>query len=159
MAHILLARGVLQRQPLILTSASRHRFRSNRAQPPPLPPSEPPGTEGESQGGAASQATASSPPSPSVPPSSGPSGLPTLDFAPRPETETQNARTGARSAKGSLSTIERRRRFMGRFALGAFAVGVGFGIVHLGRPWERDELNGRQAVEEVSMVCFSFVAV
>ncbi|KAF8516989.1 HAD-like domain-containing protein [Gautieria morchelliformis] len=130
MAHILLARVVLRRQPFIVNTALSTRFRSNRSQRDPPPP--------EPAGGSSTPEAA--PPAP--PPPGGPL---TLDFTPRAEPDE---RTGARSSKGSLSSIERRRRFMGRLAFGIFAMGIGFGVVHLGRPWEPDELSGRQSVDE-----------
>lgn len=152
MAHIQLARAALRRQPLIFNAELHPRFHSTRGQPPPQPHER---SGGSSESPAASTKQPPPPPSPpsseSLPPNSpSPSGAAlTLDFAPRSQTESPNERTGARSAKGSLSSIERRRRFMGRMALGIFALGIGFGVVHLGRAWEPDELNGRQSVEEV----------
>ncbi|KAB5591275.1 Mitochondrial import inner membrane translocase [Ceratobasidium theobromae] len=74
-----------------------------------------------------------------------PKSLPSLDIspieapppsdAPRPSGE----RTGARSSKDSLSTIERKRRALGRWSLVFALSGVISGIVYMGRDWESDE--------------------
>ncbi|KAG1908494.1 HAD-like domain-containing protein [Suillus fuscotomentosus] len=90
------------------------------------------------------------PPSPPQnPPSSPPTSLPSLDFQPvEPEPE-KTQRTGAKSSKDSLSSIERKRRFLGRLSLGVLAVALGVQVVYLGRDWETDELKERkQTVEE-----------
>jgi mitochondrial import inner membrane translocase subunit TIM50 len=81
---------------------------------------------------------------PSVPPSSTPTTL-SLDFAP-PEPGTERERTGAKSSKDSLSSIERRRRQLGRVSFGLFALGLVGGCVYLGREWTEDELVSRKSV-------------
>ncbi|KDR69858.1 hypothetical protein GALMADRAFT_77092 [Galerina marginata CBS 339.88] len=68
------------------------------------------------------------------------SGVPTLDFSP-PELEKEFQRTGAKSSKGSLSTNERKRRFMGRVSLAVLALAFGASTVYMGRDWEEDELK------------------
>lgn len=72
------------------------------------------------------------------------SSLPSLDIAPGAEEEPQ--RTGARSSKDSLSSIERRRRFMGRVSLAVLLLGTAVQTWYLGREWEEDELNDRRLV-------------
>ncbi|EJD08232.1 HAD-like protein [Fomitiporia mediterranea MF3/22] len=68
-----------------------------------------------------------------------------LDFSPKAESEGEPMqRTGARSSKDSLSSIERRRRFLGRATLAAFGVGVIAGTFYLGREWEADELKAKK---------------
>ena len=68
-----------------------------------------------------------------------------LDFAP-PEPGTERERTGAKSSKDSLSSIERRRRQLGRVSFGLFAIGLLSGCVYLGREWTEDELVSRKLV-------------
>ncbi len=68
-----------------------------------------------------------------------------LDFAP-PEPGAEQERTGAKSSKDSLSSIERRRRQMGRVSFGLFAIGLLSGCVFLGREWSEDELVERKSV-------------
>lgn len=68
-----------------------------------------------------------------------------LDFAP-PEPGTERERTGAKSSKDSLSSIERRRRQLGRVSFGLFAIGLLSGSVYLGREWSEDELVERKSV-------------
>lgn len=55
-------------------------------------------------------------------------------------------RTGAKSSKDSLSSIERRRRYLGRVALGAFAIAFGVQVFYMGREWEEDELRSKKLV-------------
>jgi import inner membrane translocase subunit TIM50 len=89
--------------------------------------------------------TANPPPSPPQnPPPPPPSSLPSLDFQPAEPEKTQ--RTGAKSSKDSLSSIERKRRFLGRLSLGVLAVALGVQVVYLGREWEADELKARKQV-------------
>ena len=68
-----------------------------------------------------------------------------LDFAP-PEPGAERERTGAKSSKDSLSSIERRRRQLGRVSFGLFAIGLLSGCVYLGREWTEDELVLRKVV-------------
>ncbi|KAF8588844.1 HAD-like protein [Ramaria rubella] len=176
MSHMLVTRVALRRLPIVLNAALATRAFASRSRHP-SPPREPQGEPGkasaapnnnEPNANAKSSPPPPPPPLPSSPSSSSPSspssssaespqespppppphGALSLDFSPKTETEIPNERTGARSAKGSLSSIERRRRFMGRTALGIFALGIGFGVVHLGRAWEPEELSGRQAVPQ-----------
>jgi import inner membrane translocase subunit TIM50 len=81
-------------------------------------------------------------------PSATPSPTPTtlsLDFAP-PELGAERERTGAKSSKDSLSSIERRRRQLGRVSFGLFALGLLGGGVYLGREWTEEELVSRKSV-------------
>jgi hypothetical protein len=81
-------------------------------------------------------------------PSATPSPTPTtlsLDFAP-PEPGAERERTGAKSSKDSLSSIERRRRQLGRVSFGLFALGLLGGGVYLGREWTEEELVSRKSV-------------
>ncbi|KAG8901498.1 mitochondrial inner membrane protein required for protein import [Tulasnella sp. 403] len=65
--------------------------------------------------------------------------LPSLDFEPASESSGQSERTGARSAGQSLSSIERKRRFMTRTMLGAMLFGAVGGWVYMGREWGEGE--------------------
>ena len=47
--------------------------------------------------------------------------------------------TGARSSRESLSTIERKRRFLGRLSLTLLGLGLVGAWVHMGREWEQGE--------------------
>jgi import inner membrane translocase subunit TIM50 len=82
-------------------------------------------------------------------PSATPSPTPTtlsLDFAPPEPGHTERGRTGAKSSKDSLSSIERRRRQLGRVSFGLFALGLVGGCVYLGREWTEDELVSIKSV-------------
>jgi mitochondrial import inner membrane translocase subunit TIM50 len=72
-----------------------------------------------------------------------------LDFAP-PEPGVERERTGAKSSKDSLSSIERRRRQLGRVSFGLFAIGLLSGCIYLGREWTEDELVSRKTVRVFS---------
>ncbi|KAI0302315.1 HAD-like domain-containing protein [Multifurca ochricompacta] len=65
-------------------------------------------------------------------------------FAP-PQPGTEQERTGAKSSRDSLSSIERRRRQLGRVSFGLFAIGLLSGCVYLGREWSEDELVLRKS--------------
>ncbi|KIK07744.1 hypothetical protein K443DRAFT_673009 [Laccaria amethystina LaAM-08-1] len=68
--------------------------------------------------------------------------LPSLDVSPEEPGGPQ--RTGAKSSKGSLSSSERKRRFMGRVSLAVLALGFGLNAVYMGREWEEDELKAKK---------------
>ena len=73
------------------------------------------------------------------------SSLPSLDFDPAersPHAETTE-RTGAKSSKDSLSSIERRKRYLARLSLGILAIALGVQVLYLGRDWEADELPNK----------------
>ncbi|KAI0827729.1 NIF-domain-containing protein [Trametes gibbosa] len=69
--------------------------------------------------------------------------VPSLDFDPSAE-ESKEERTGARSSKDSLSSIERRRRFLGRLSLAVFAAGAGVAVWQMGQPFDEEELRARK---------------
>jgi mitochondrial import inner membrane translocase subunit TIM50 len=79
------------------------------------------------------------------------SELPSLDFA--PGEGPQSERTGAKSSKDSLSSIERKRRFMGRVSMAIALLGAGAATWYSGREWEEDELK------QLRMVCMTCSAV
>ena len=72
------------------------------------------------------------------------SALPSLDFVPGEEPNRE--RTGAKSSKDSLSSIERKRRFWSRVSMGMLALGAGAVTWHAGREWEEDELREMRMV-------------
>ncbi|TCD69387.1 mitochondrial inner membrane protein required for protein import [Steccherinum ochraceum] len=74
--------------------------------------------------------------------------LPSLDIAPMEE-EPEPQRTGARSSKDSLSSIERKRRVMGRISLAALLLGAAVQTWYLGREWEEDELKDKRMSLEI----------
>ncbi|OSC98463.1 NIF-domain-containing protein [Trametes coccinea BRFM310] len=100
----------------------------NAANPPPPPP--PPASENPAEAEA-----------PKPLPSS--QIVPSLDFDPSAE-DTKRERTGAKSSKDSLSSIERRRRFMGRIALAMLVAGAGLATWEMGRPWDEEELKAKK---------------
>ena len=68
------------------------------------------------------------------------SSLPSLDFDPASiPGPASGGRTGARSAEGSLSSIERKKRLLSRLGLGVLAIGLGATYVYMGREWEESE--------------------
>ena len=75
-----------------------------------------------------------------------------LDFSPEADAgDEPTQRTGARSSKDSLSSIERKRRFMSRATLAALGLGAVFGTVYLGREWEPSELAAKKMVSSSQM--------
>ena len=111
------------------------------------------------------QKTATNPPPPREPPASSPaeeaaaepplqnkSSVPSLDFSPGEDGPRQE-RTGARSSKDSLSSIERRRRFLGRVSFAMMLAGAGAAAWYSGRDWEDDELKAKRMVRPPSSVC------
>jgi len=73
--------------------------------------------------------------------------LPSLDFTAVATTaipalnagDVMDRPTGARSSRESLSTIERKRRFLGRLGLTLLGLGLVGAWVHMGREWEQGE--------------------
>ena len=110
---------------------------ANRQQTPPTNPPPPPSPSG---------ADSKDPQQPFA----GSSVIPSLDFDPEgPEAGGAGAgreRTGAKSSKDSLSSIERRRRFLGRVSLAMILAGAGAVTWVAGRPWEEDELKAKKLV-------------
>ncbi|KAH9912589.1 HAD-like protein [Amylocystis lapponica] len=122
MQAVLLARTSLARR--VTTHSVRHLASKPPAPKAPLrdtPPPPPP----------AERAAASS------------SLLPSLDFSPSEE-DVRQERTGARSSKDSLSSIERRRRLMARAAMVALFFGAGAQAWYAGREWEEEELKAKK---------------
>ncbi|KAJ7623368.1 HAD-like domain-containing protein [Roridomyces roridus] len=72
-----------------------------------------------------------------------PSNVPSLDFAPEPEQTT-----GAKSSKDSLSSVEKRRRTLGRISLAVLALGFGINVIYLGRDWDELELKAKKLTLE-----------
>ncbi|KAF7309668.1 Mitochondrial import inner membrane translocase subunit TIM50 [Mycena indigotica] len=83
---------------------------------------------------------------PTPPPPSGPSNLPSLDFSPQSEQQT-----GAKSSKDSLSSVELRRRRLGRLSAVVLALGFGINTIYLGREWEEEELKARKLTLETAV--------
>ncbi|CAE6483569.1 hypothetical protein ACGC1H_005278 [Rhizoctonia solani] len=75
-----------------------------------------------------------------------PKSLPSLDISPIEAPPPPNTpgkptgeRTGARSAKDSLSTIEKKRQALARWTIAFGLAGVIGGLVYMGREWESEE--------------------
>jgi mitochondrial import inner membrane translocase subunit TIM50 len=79
------------------------------------------------------------------------SSLPSLDFAPGEEPHRE--RTGAKSSKDSLSSIERKRRMWGRVTAGMMIFGAVATVYNAGREWEDAELQEMRMVRVVVIVC------
>lgn len=124
---------------------------SSSSQPPPPPPSE---SESQLNSNSNSNPAAESTPTDAAGAGAGAAAppatlLPSLDFhAAIPEPSPSDRPTGARSSKESLSTIERRRRFLGRVGLTILGVGLVGAGVYMGREWDEDE-----DVPQVCLVC------
>lgn len=75
-------------------------------------------------------------------------GLPTLDFSPsdEPHAGADGGRTGAKSSKDSLSSIEQRRQYLSRISFGLMAVALGLYTVTLGSEWTEEELKEKRMV-------------
>ncbi len=117
-------------------SDSTHSQASENIHKPTHPPTSTQNTPKDTQNVSESDSSATSTPTPTTL---------SLDFAP-PEPGTERVRTGAKSSKDSLSSIERRRRQLGRVSFGLFALGLVGGCVYLGREWTDDELVSRKSV-------------
>ena len=72
--------------------------------------------------------------------------MPSLDFSPGEDEGPRQERTGARSSKDSLSSIERRRRFLGRVTLAMMLAGAGAATWAMGREWDDEELKAKRMV-------------
>jgi len=79
-------------------------------------------------------------------------GVPTLDFSPEPEKEFQ--RTGAKSSKDTLSSSEKKRRFMSRVSLALLALAFGAQTVYMGREWDDQELKDKKMVSSSMLTKF-----
>ena len=137
----LLLRSAVRRN---LVSQSARCFAS-RAPPPPTSAPKAPRAESVPKPEAAERL-----PAPEVLPSENAateqplSSLPSLDFAPGEEPHRE--RTGAKSSKDSLSSIERRRRFWSRVSSGILVLGAAAAAWHSGREWDEDELREMRMV-------------
>ncbi|KAI0629646.1 NIF-domain-containing protein [Trametes polyzona] len=124
-------RGVAHRSVRCLASKPPPPPPAKSAKPPPPPP----------------------PPAASEKPAEASKPLPnsqivaSLDFDPSAE-EARQERTGARSSKDSLSSIERRRRFLGRLSLAVLLVGAGVATWQMGQPFDEEELKARKMSPE-----------
>lgn len=142
--------------------ASKSRKATSKG-PVPSPSSSP--STGKDPAAASASPPSQSQPSPSPPlsdansettiapaPALAPASL-SLDFAPPEPTQSDAGRTGARSSRDSLSSIERKRRAMARFGFGMFALALGGGAIWLGREWEDDELVEKRMVSFSLSLC------
>ena len=73
------------------------------------------------------------------------SELPNLDFVPA-EHKEEPKRTGARSAKDTLTTGEKQRRHALRLTWAALLLGLGASAVYMGREWDKVELEHMRLV-------------
>lgn len=73
------------------------------------------------------------------------SNLPSLDFSPESEHTT-----GAKSSKDSLSSVEKKRRTMGRISLAVLVLGFGINAAYMGREWDEVELKAKKLVGALS---------
>ncbi|CAE6379532.1 unnamed protein product [Rhizoctonia solani] len=88
-----------------------------------------------------------------------PKSLPSLDISPIEAPPPPNTpgkpigeRTGARSAKDSLSSIEKKRQALARWTIAFGLAGVIGGLVYMGREWEsEEEKNAIAGGEELSL--------
>ena len=152
----------VQRQPVLV--AGRARFLTT--------PSSKSTSSTESSDSASSASSSSSTPS-SASQSEIPSASLSLDTPPNPSTlsldfspaegqqhdSSQSSasgqqRTGAKSSKDSLSSIERKRRNMTRTTLVMWGLGMIAGAVYMGREWEEGELKQMKVVSDSFLVGF-----
>ncbi|KAF8625876.1 hypothetical protein AX15_005154 [Amanita polypyramis BW_CC] len=122
---------------------------SQNTPPPPPPPSSPNGNKSET-GRAPEQPTPlTGPESTDSAPQINTSELPNLDFVPAEAKEEEPKRTGAKSAKDSLTTGEKQRRHVLRLTWGMLLLGLGTSVVYMGREWDKEEFeNKRFKVED-----------
>ena len=130
------------------SSLRRYALYNTRALSSKPPTSDHPQASTSKSDSSSSSASASDDAKPSAPqpPQSSPTSL-SLDFSPEADPQDEPAqRTGARSSKDSLSSIEKKRRNFGRATMAAFGVGVLVGTFYLGREWEPSELAEKKMV-------------
>ena len=147
----------VQRQPVLV--AGRARFLTT--------PSSKSTSSTESSDSASSASSSSSTPSSASQSETSSSASPSLDTPPNPSTlsldfspaegqqhdSSQSSvsgqqRTGAKSSKDSLSSIERKRRNMTRTTLVMWGLGMIAGAVYMGREWEEEELKQMKVVSD-----------
>lgn len=133
-------RGVARQSVRCLATKPPRRPASGPAKPTPAPTPPP-----------AADAANTADPAEAPKPIPGSSSVPSLDFSPGEE-DARQERTGAKSSKDSLSSIERRRRFLGRVSFAFMLAGAGAATWFMGRPWEEDELRAKRMVR-VRMPC------
>lgn len=110
---------------------------------PPRPPPSSSGNDKTEIGQTSDQA--SQPESSDNAPKINTSELPNLDFVPA-ELKEEPKRTGARSAKDTLTTGEKQRRHALRLTWAVLLLGLGASGVYMGREWEKDELEQKRMV-------------
>lgn len=71
---------------------------------------------------------------------------------------TQSQRTGARSSKGSLSSIERKRRNALRAFFLVGGVALGTLVVYMGRPWEDTDFRKLVKIDKVQTRASSVIS-
>ncbi|KAJ7180504.1 HAD-like domain-containing protein [Mycena filopes] len=71
------------------------------------------------------------------------SNVPSLDFSPEIEQPT-----GAKSSKDSLSSVEKRRKRIGRVSLAVLVLGFGINAMYMGREWDEAELKAKKLTLE-----------
>ncbi|KAJ7077911.1 HAD-like domain-containing protein [Mycena belliarum] len=71
--------------------------------------------------------------------------LPSLDFSPEVDQTT-----GAKSSKDSLSSVEQKRRTLGRISLLVLGLGFGINVLYLGREWDESELKAKKLTFETA---------
>ncbi|KAF8216325.1 HAD-like protein [Mycena galopus ATCC 62051] len=71
--------------------------------------------------------------------------VPSLDFSPEVQEEHT---TGAKSSKDSLSSVEIKRRRLGRISLAVLALGFGINVIYMGREWDEAELKAKKLTLE-----------
>ncbi|KZS88216.1 HAD-like protein [Sistotremastrum niveocremeum HHB9708] len=155
MASLLISRRLISRSSIRPSSTSHARWLATKppsknspakgsgssSNPPKsqssTPPNDPPPPPTPTNG---TESTEPSTPTPS------PSSL-SLDFSPLPPATPSSldteGRTGAKSAKDSLSSIEKRRRAMSRMLLALMGLGSVAGVFYMGREWEDGERRGK----------------
>ncbi|KAG8925296.1 mitochondrial inner membrane protein required for protein import [Tulasnella sp. 417] len=135
------------------------RFAATRASPavrclatqaPPPPPGGPASSSKGKTPLDAAEATNATEPPPATESSAGPTKAISLDFDPASD-PLKGGRTGARSAKDSLSSIERRRKVMTRVTLALGVFGLAAGWVYAGREWEAGEEELKRDAELAGM--------
>ena len=151
----------VQRQPVLV--AGRTRFLTTPSKSTSSTESSDSASSASSSSSTPSSASQSEIPSASLsldtPPN--PSTL-SLDFSPAEGQQHESSqssasgqqRTGAKSSKDSLSSIERKRRNMTRTTLVMWGLGMIAGAVYMGREWEEAELKQMKVLSDSFLVGF-----
>lgn len=109
------------------------------------PPRPPPSSSGNNKTETGQTSQQPTPESSENAPKINTSELPNLDFVPA-ELKEEPKRTGARSAKDTLTTGEKQRRHALRLTWAVLLLGLGASGVYMGREWEKDELEQKRMV-------------